>query len=113
MTLKNGLFILAIIAGILGAAYSLHLRKRLDNSYKAIRELQTKQKVLVHKDRLKVAQNLSDSLREVINSFEPDTIFKTKIIVKHDTVTQRVLDSTYIYQLQYLRSELDRLYDSE
>lgn len=110
MNLKNVILIFLAALCIGWATYTLHLRGQLETSYKRIRELQTKQKVLVHKERLKVAQNVSDSLRKVIERFIPDTIFKERIRIKHDTIYLEVTKKTHSEQVEWVISELDSLY---
>lgn len=48
-----------------------------------------------------------------VESMAPRHILIKKIEVKYDTITKRVIDSSYIYQLQYLRAKLNGFYNSE
>jgi len=88
-------------------------RIKINHIERDLRHERSKSDVIVYKDRLINDTRLSDSLKKVINDFTADTIYINKIRIKYDTVTKRVVDSSYIYQLEWYITELNLLYNDK
>lgn len=110
MKLKHGLFIFLAALCVGWTYYTLHLRRELERVKSDIKKEKELRQFYIHEDRYNRLEITRDSLNQVIESFSPDTIYQKQIIIKYDTITKRVLDSSYVYQLEWYKSELDKLY---
>ena len=110
MNSKNGLLILALAGGIIGIAYSLHLRKQLERTRLDLSNEKLLRQHYIHIDRYNALKTTYDSLNNVVQSLSPDTVYINQIRYKYDTVTIEVTKKTHTKQIEWVIKELDALY---
>lgn len=111
-TMKQAVFILSVAVVILG--FSLFFTNESKNEYKAdLTHLKNTVDRTVAKKVNDAKRYVTDSLLNEFESLPPDTVIITETKIKYEKITDSILVYPTSKQLEYITTELSRLYPND
>ena len=104
-TLITLVALLLIIGGI-----AIYKQNQVNDLRADITHLNNTIDIRIHKSIIDAEKRTTDRLIEEFNNQPPDTIIKTKIQYKYETITDSIFVLPDSVKLRYITTELNRLY---